>query len=111
MSSTHTRLLVLNLGGSGSYRSCQRRGLTSQEETRFFTVKHSRCQELDSAFSEKRSSFEHHTHDETLHPLAAAAKYDEHQMQYAAEFLCEGAMNALVVCAVCCCCCLVLCSS
>ena len=65
MSSIHTRLLVFNRGGPGSYRSRQRRGVASQEEARFYPAKHSISQELDSAFSEQRSSLEHHTQDET----------------------------------------------
>ena len=36
MSSIYTRLLVFNRGGPDSYRSRQRRGVTSQEETRFY---------------------------------------------------------------------------
>ena len=65
MSSINTRLLVFNHGRPGSYRSRQRRGVTSQEETRFYPTKHSRSQELGSAFPEQRSSLEHHTQDET----------------------------------------------
>ena len=77
MSSTHTMLLVFNRGGPGSYRSHhQRREVTSQEETRFYPAKHSRSQELDSAFSEQRSSLENHTGQDEPYPLAAAAKYD-----------------------------------
>ena len=58
-------LLVFNRGESGSYRNRQWRGVTSQEETRFYPAKLSISQELDSAFSEQLSLLENHTQDET----------------------------------------------
>ena len=82
-SSRNTMLIVSNLGGPGSYRSRERRGVVSQKETKFYSkVKHSRYPGAWISISEQPSSLENHTQDKS---------YD------------------IYVCAVCCCC-LLLCS-
>ena len=66
MSGRNTMVLVFNRGGPGSYRSRERREVISQNETQFYSKAHTAdSQELESAFSEQRSSLEHHTRDKT----------------------------------------------
>ena len=52
-------LLVLNRGGPGSYRSRQRRGVISQEETRFYPAKYSSSLLRDAQQIDPRSLTQH----------------------------------------------------
>ena len=93
-------MLVFNRGGPGSYGSRQRRGVTSQKETQFYSEAQQIPRSLNQHFHSNRSK--PHTGQDKPYLLAAAATYDEWQAQYAAE-LQLSAIIALVVCAVCCC--------
>ena len=88
MSTRNTMLPVINRGGPGSYRSRERCGVISQKETQFYSkAQQIRSEELESAFSEQKSSLEKpHTGAYKPYPLAAAATYDEKQAQFAADF-------------------------